>query len=210
MKGKIKILFLATSIDAEDRKRSEQEAAEISKRLRASNERHSFDLITRWAVRTSELQEHLLEHQPHVVHFSGQATQAGNVLLLDDSDNAYPVNDKAMAELFRILKDNIRVVVLNISHAVGLAQHLRWIIDFAISMRGAIDNQSAVTFSAHFYQGLGFGRTVTEAFELATNQLMIDGKNDYVAPALYVKGEKTDRATRRPRVCSWQAGWIHG
>jgi hypothetical protein len=85
------------------------------------------------------------------------------------------------------LKDEIRVVVLNAPHADGLAQELRWIVDFAISMRGALDVATAVTFSAHLYQALGYGRTVSEAFALAVNQLGLDGNPGHGQPVLYVK-----------------------
>lgn len=187
MGEKIKILFLATGADDERRRRAEQEVREISRRLRASRERDSFELITRWAVRAADLQEHLLEHQPHVVHLSGWATEAGDILLSDDGEGQRPVSLPAMAGLFRTLKDNIRVVVLNVPHADGLARELRRLIDFTVSMKGALDEEAAVVFSAHLYQALGYGRTVSEGFELAVNQLMLDGKADYRKPALHVR-----------------------
>ncbi len=185
---KIKILFLATGADDESRRRSEQEVREISGRLRASKERDSFELITRWAVRASDLQEHLLEHQPHVVHLSGRATEAGDILLSDGGEGGRPVSLQALGGLFRTLKDNIGVVVLNVPYADGLARHLREIIDFTVSMKGAVDDEAAVTFSAHLYQALGYGRTVSEGYELAVNQLMLEDKADYRKLTLYVRG----------------------
>ncbi len=187
MGEKIKILFLAAGAGDESRRRAEQEAREISRRLWASKERDKFKLRTEWAVRASDLQEHLLKHQPDIVHLSGDATEAGDILLSDDNEIGRPVSLKPLAELFRILKDNIRVVVLNVPYADRLAPELRWIIDIAISMYGAVDSASAITFSTHFYQALGYGRTVSEAFELANNELLLEGKADYGQPSLYVK-----------------------
>jgi len=190
----IRILFLAAGNDDESRSRSQQEARAITEHLRKSEERDSFEVITRWAVRVSELQGHLLELQPHVVHLSGQATEAGEILLSDDREGQQTVSLQAMAELFRILKDNIRVVVLNLPHSDGLAHHLRWLVDFTVSMRGVVERKAAVTFSAHLYQALGYGRTVSEAFELAVNQLMLDGHAGYRNPALFVRvGANTAR-----------------
>lgn len=199
MEKKIKILFLAAGADDESRKRSEREARAISERLLASSKgRDSFELITRWAVRASDLQQHLLEHQPHIVHLSSGATATGEILLPDDSEDPRPVSLHAMAALFRILIDNIRVVVLNVPHADGLARELRRLIDFAISMRGALDGEAAVKFSAHLYQALGYGRTVPEGFNLAVNQLMLDGKADYRKPTLYVKAGADPLLRLRP------------
>jgi hypothetical protein len=87
---KIKILFLAAGADDEGRRRSQQEAREISRRLQSSKEGDSFELIAAWAVQTSDLQKHLLEHRPHVVHLSAQATEAGEILLSDDRDTTAP------------------------------------------------------------------------------------------------------------------------
>ncbi len=187
MDEKVKILFLAAGADEKTRRRSEQEARAISTRLRASRERDSFVLITSWAVRATDLQALLLEHKPHVVHLSGRVNEAGDILLPDDREGSRPVSLQAVAGLFRILKDNIRLVVLNVPHADGIAQHLRWIIDFAVSMKGAIDEEAAVTFSAHLYQALGFGRTMSEAFGLAVNQLKLEGNSGHEQPSLYVK-----------------------
>ncbi|HEX7316646.1 MAG TPA: hypothetical protein VF297_22280 [Pyrinomonadaceae bacterium] len=186
MKERIKILFLATGADDESPRRSEREAREIEKRLRAASERDAFELVTRWAVRAADLQEHLLEHRPRIVHLSGAGTEAGDLLLSDD-DGHRPVSLQAMAGLFKILKDNIRVIVLNVPYADGLAQQLRWVVDFTVSMRGALDEETARTFSAYLYQALGYGRTVSEGFDLAVNQLMLDGVAGSAAPSLYVR-----------------------
>lgn len=196
MGGKIKILFLATGADDESRRRSEQEVREVRKRLRASKERDSFKLITRLAVRASDLQEHLLEHSPHIVHLSGRATEAGDILLSDGEEGGRPVSLQALAGLFTTLKDNIRVVVLNVPYADGLAQHLKRIIDFTVAMKGAVEGEAAVIFAAHLYQALGYGRTVSEGYELAVNQLMLEGKaDDYGKPTLYVRG-RVNRSRR--------------
>lgn len=195
MGEKIKILFLAAGADEETRRRSEREAREISRLLRAGNEREAFHLVTSWAVRATDLQALLLEHRPHVVHLSGRANEAGDILLSDDGEGSRPVSLEAMAGLFRILRDDISLVVLNAPYAARLAQHLRWIIDYVVAMKGDIGAEAAVIFSAHFYQALGYSRTVAEAFKLAVNQLMLEGNTGYEQPCLYVKAE-ADKSRR--------------
>lgn len=187
MEKKIKILFLAAGADEKSRKRLEQEAREIGARLWAGKERDSFELITEWAVRAGDLQKHLLRHQPHILHLGGLANKAGDILLADNSENPRPVNGRALAELFRLLKDNIKVVVFSVAHSDALARDLTETIDYAISMSGRIDSQTAVTFSTHFYQGLSYGRNVVECFELAKNQLMLEGNPEYEKPVLHIR-----------------------
>ena len=186
MEEEVRILFLAAGTDDQSRRRLEQEAREIVERLRAGPEWDAFKLITEWAVRAGDLQRHLLDHRPHVVHIGGRGTEAGDILLADDGESQRPVSGRALAELFRILKDNIRVVVLNLPNAGGLVGELTTIIDYVVSTGDLSARQSAVTFAAHFYQALVYRRSVAEAFELAKNQLMLDGDPDYGKPVLFV------------------------
>ena len=69
--------------------------------------------VSRWAVRPDDLLQALLEVRPHVVHFSGHGSAAAELILLDDQGNPKPVSKEALVHLFRTLKDNVRVVVLN-------------------------------------------------------------------------------------------------
>jgi hypothetical protein len=187
METKIKILFLSAGADEESWGRLAREAREIGLRLRASEGRDSFELVTEWAVRASDLQRCLLQHRPHIVHLGGLTTEAGDILLSDDGGNPRPVDSSALAELFTILEDNIRVVVLSAPGADGLARQVARTVDYVISLGGAVAGQTVVTFSAHFYQGLGYARTAADAFRLARNQLMLDGSPDYEKPLLHVR-----------------------
>jgi hypothetical protein len=178
MTEKIRILFLAAS--SPDGSRLKKEAREIGNRLWVGTERESFQLITEWEVRPGDLQGYLLKHQPHIVHLAARGTEAGEVFMADDHAGQRPVSGQALAELFSILRDNIRVVVLSADYADRLAAQLTEIIDYAVSINGTVDSATIVTFSTYFYQALSYGRTVIEGFKLARNQLMIEGAPDYL------------------------------
>lgn len=184
MKAKIKILFLAANSGAEARGRVEEEAREIWNRLRAASNGKSVDFVTEWAVRIGDLQKVLLQHKPHVLHFSGRGSSTGGIMLAGDSGRPRPVNSKALAQLLRILKDEISVVVLNACYSRRQAVEFAEQFDYTIWMNSAVEDKSAITFSASFYQALGFGRTVSEAFELAKIQVRLEGKQGHAAPAL--------------------------
>jgi hypothetical protein len=193
MKEKTKILFLAANSSDEIHGRLVKEAREIGDRLGVGTERDSFELITEWAVRPADIQRHLLAHKPHIIHLAARGTEAGDILMADDADPARSVSSAALAELFRILSDNIRVVILSADYADRLAAQLTRIIDYAVSINSMVDGETVVTFSTHFYQALGYGRTVVESFELARNQLMIDNKPDHVKFVLSV-GDAADES----------------
>ena len=110
---KVKILFLAANPSDTMRLRLDQEVRSIDQALRQAEYREAFDLEQHWAVRAADLQGLLLRTQPDIVHFSGHGSDAGELMLEDANGKASVVSQDALSTLFSLLKDNIRVVVLN-------------------------------------------------------------------------------------------------
>jgi CHAT domain-containing protein len=188
MVDKIKVLFLAASpVDVAYRPNLDQEAAQIYERICASTERERFEFITRWAVRPDALQQILREVNPHIVHFSGHGSKTQGIILQDYAGNMAPVSKNALAGLFKILKGNIRVVVLNACHSRAQIQGLCQIIDYTVGMTKAVGDEAAIAFSAAFYQALAFGSTVTQAVELGKNQLELMAIPESKTPVLNVR-----------------------
>lgn len=188
MDTSITVLFLAANpVDAKSRLRLDEEFREIAEKLRAARERDHIKLACELAVRASDLQRALLDHQPHIVHFSGHGTKTTGIVLEDRDGRASPVNKQALARLFKVLRDNIRVVVMNACYAEDQAKSLTEFIDYTIGMSAAIGDSAAITFSAYFYQALAFGRSVREAFELARTQLELAGIAGSDIPRLLVR-----------------------
>jgi tetratricopeptide (TPR) repeat protein len=184
----IKILFLAANpVDTGNRLRLDEEIRRIDHKIRLGTLRSRFELVSDWAVRASDLHQALLRHQPDIVHFSGHGQRGEGIVLEDDDGTGRVVDRQALADLFRLLKDNIRVVVLNAcfseDQAVGAAES----IDFVIGMKDAIGDRAAVVFAADFYQALAFGRSVKEAFDLAVNQLALQGIHGADIPRLLLR-----------------------
>jgi Tfp pilus assembly protein PilF len=186
MTNKVKILFLAANpVNQLTSLRIDEELREIKQKIHQSTNR--LELVSEWAVRASDLQQALLQHQPDIVHFSGHGSQSSEIILEDESGNSKTVGRKALSELFRILKDNIRVVVLNACYAKAQAQDLTRTIDFTVGINTAIEDKAAIVFSAYFYQSLSFGRSVKEAFELAINELALEDIKVGQVPELLVR-----------------------
>jgi formylglycine-generating enzyme required for sulfatase activity len=171
----IHVLFLGANPLSTERLEIDEELRAIKKKIRAARHRIAIRLTSRDAVRPHDLQEALLDVRPHVVHFSCHGDQSRQILLADGRGDTKPVGEDALVSLFRVLKDNIRVVMLNACFSDKQAEAVTQYVDCAIGMSEQMPDADAIVFSAAFYQGLGFHRSVEEAFELAKGALLLEG-----------------------------------
>ena len=210
---KVKILFLAANPSATGQKTRELgvsdaapiianplqldvEFREITAAIRASTYRDSFEpVIPILAVRPGDFQQALLEHKPHIVHFSGHGSSGAEIIVHDKDGRPQPVSKEALIDLFRTLKDNIRVVVLNACWTRAQAEEIAKTIDFTIGMNRPISDGAAIVFSRSFYQAHGFGRTMQEAFDLAKIALRLEGIPEHETPERFAR--TTADASRR-------------
>ena len=191
---KVKILFLAANPSDTTRLRLDQEVRSIDQALRQADYREAFDLEQHWAVRAADLQGLLLRTQPDIVHFSGHGSDAGELMLEDANGNASVVSQDALSTLFSLLKDNIRVVVLNACYSASQAESIARQIDCVIGMSDEMGDQAAIAFSAAFYQAIAYGRDIGTAFGLARNQVSLEGLADADANAPQLLASKSDPA----------------
>src|SRR5215813_10360392 len=73
---KVKVLFLASNPLQQSRLALDEEARVITAQIRSADHRDAIELITAWAVRRDDLQQLLLQHRPHILHFSGHGTRS--------------------------------------------------------------------------------------------------------------------------------------
>jgi CHAT domain-containing protein len=188
----IKILFLAANPKDTDHLRLSEEVREIQTALRKSNLREAYDFRQEWAVRIEDLQEHLLRHQPHLVHFSGHGSAANGLMLEDMEGYCRTVSERALGKLFSVLKDDIRCVVLNACYSAKQASAIAKHIDCVVGMSRAVSDVAAIQFSTAFYRALGFGRDVRTAFELGCSQIDLAGLDEHDTPQLLARNMKPE------------------
>ena len=155
----VKILFLAANPKNTEPLRLDEEVRAIDEVLLKARFRDRFDLIPHWAVRVSDLQELLLRHEPHVVHFSGHGSNASEIILENARGNAQAIPAAALTGLFAALKGNIRCVVLNACFSKRQAQAIAREIDAWSACPGGIGDMPPSIFAAWAYRALGFERT---------------------------------------------------
>ena len=198
--GKIKVLFLASDPFKTHPLALDEEIRAITAQIRSADYRDTLELISAWAVRPGDLQQLLLQHRPHVVHFSGHGTQGhpdggpsssgsrpvrhlvpkdgsqeARLILMGEGGQPQPVGQEALVELFDVLRDDIRLVVLNACDSKPQAEAIARVVGCCIGTNTAIGDKAAITFAAAFYRALGFGRDVQTAYRLGKNELKLQG-----------------------------------
>lgn len=169
--GKITILFLAANPVDQKPLAIDEEMRAIDDALVGAKFGGRFDLRSAWAVRYGDLQELLLRYEPHIVHFSAHGSEAGELLLTGADRQSYAVPPEKLAELFDLLRDNVRCVVLNACFSAEQAQGIAASIDCVVGMTRAVQDSDAIEFAIGFYLGIGFGRSVKTAFGLGRNRI---------------------------------------
>jgi hypothetical protein len=185
--SKIKVLFLSANPSSEPKLMLDEEIREITDKIRGSLHRDSLDLVSLWAVRPDDLLQALNEHRPHVVHFSGHGSPFDEIILLDRAGQPKPVPKEALVSLFRTLRDNIRLVVLNACFSKPQAEAISELIDCTIGMNKQIGDEAAIAFAASFYRAIGFGRSVQDAFDQAKTALLLEGIPEEKTPELLAR-----------------------
>jgi hypothetical protein len=121
----------------------------------------------------------------------GQARDEG-LALAGERGEAHLIDAGVLVDLFRVLGADVRLVVFNACHSDQIARAVAEVVPCAIGMDGPISDEAAIAFAAAFYQALGFGRDVGQAFELGRNALMyLKGREDHV-PRLHWRGGAID------------------
>lgn len=189
-----KILFLAANPAATTQLALDEEVRAIEAVLRGGDRRDDFELVSRWATRPKDLQQHLLEHRPTIVHFSGHGRVGGGLVLHAEGDARQTVTASAVASLFHVLRDRVRLVFFNTCHSLAEAEAVTQDVECAVGMSEEIGDQPARDFAAAFYRALGFGRSVGEAFELGRVAVALAGSPENQTPRLFTRAGVDARA----------------
>ena len=167
----MKILFLAANPLSTTRLKLDEEVREIEQGLESSKLREEFELVQKWAVRSRDIRRALLRENPDIVHFSGHGKGQAGLVIVDEGEHAKPATGEALAGLFSLFP-NIKCVLLNACYAEAQAQAIVQKIDYVIGMRDTILDDAAIAFTTGFYDGLGYGRNIEDAFELGRNAII--------------------------------------
>jgi hypothetical protein len=199
-----KILFLSANPRDTSQLQLDEEVRLISQRIRRGEYRKLFDIRLAPAIRATDLPYELMDHMPDVVHFSGHGTRSGELLFSDGSGRgSVPIPAQTLARVFKQLRDRIKCVVLNACFSEIQARAIAESIPCVVGMSRTVPDATAIAFAAGFYEGLAFGKSIAEAFELGQLQIELDAPADSTSagvPQLIVRsGEDAAEIRLFPR-----------
>jgi CheY-like chemotaxis protein len=181
---KTTILILAANPKETSRLRIDEEAREIENCIDKSKLRDQFEVKVKLAIRVPDLRQALLKEQNDLIlHFSGHGSVDGLVL---ENETGEPklVSGDAIANLFNLFRDKVKCVVLNACYSEFQSEAIREYVKVVVGMGKQIGDKAAIEFAKGFYDGLGAGRTFTDAFHLGKNSIDLNNLPEKATPVL--------------------------
>ena len=120
------------------------------------------------------------------MHFSGHGSDQDEIIFQDNSGNSKLVSKEAIVQTLAAASDDIQLVFFNACYSRGQAEAEVTNIPAAIGMNTAIGDNAALVFAAQFYSAIGFGHSITRAFQQARAAMMLEGIPEENTPELFV------------------------
>jgi hypothetical protein len=180
-----RILILSANPKTTSRLRLNEEVREIKEGLRRSKYRDQFLIHSICAVSQRDMRRALLDYDPHFVHFTGLGNESG-LFVVDELGMALHISTDALAGLFKLFSDRVECVFLSACHSAWQARAISKHIKYVIGMRKEIKDKAAIEFAVGFYDALGAGRSVEDAFQFGCNAIlqMFPNLSEHLIPVL--------------------------
>ena len=144
--------------------------------ISSSRDREEFQVDIGLSVRSTDLQQLMLKHEPNIVHFCGHGTGEDGLVFQDKK-----ISTDSIADLLGIFKQHLQCVVLNACYTEVQADEIVKNINYVVGMNQPIKDDAAIAFAIGFYRALGYGRTFEEAFEFGKNAIQLSIDDDLQA-----------------------------
>lgn len=192
-----KILVLAANPRNTPGLRLDEEVRGIQRSIQLATERDRFQVISEWAVRTEDLIQTLLTHQPHIVHFIGHGTGDQGLVLDDGHGRSQRVPTRALARLFQQVS-SVDCVLLNACYSDMQAQAISQFVGCVVGMNQPIGDPAAISFSRGFYTAIGHGSKYEAAYEIGRTAIDLEGLDEVATPVLRLRSGKVINERRSP------------
>ncbi len=104
--------------------------------------------------------------------------------MLDDDREPKIVCTEAVANLFRLFKDNLQCVFLNSCYSEYQAKVIKEHIPYVIGMNHSIHDDDAILFSSVFYRAIADGETISRAFQTGMARIKFEENESEDIPVL--------------------------
>lgn len=201
----VRILFLTADPSDITRLRLGQELRDIREKLQLSQQRESFTLYSRESVRPGDITQAIHDISPQILHFSGHGSRTGELYFENSTGKSQLVDPDALANLFELIADQVSCVVLNACYSEIQAKAISQHIPFVIGMSQAIGDRAAIAFAVGFYKALGAGHSFEKAYNFAKVEMQLEGIQENLTPAIYIKGKKDLLITQAKTIETFEA-----
>ena len=140
------------------------------------------------SVRPIDISQAILDESPRIIHFSGHGTSAGELCFEDETGQTKTVTPKALGALFELIAEQVDCVLMNACYSAVQAEAIAKHIKYVIGMDKGIGDSAAISFAVGFYQALGAGRPIEEAYKFGCVQISLQGIPEHTTPIL-LKGK---------------------
>ncbi len=159
-----RVLVVAANPLSTDRLELEREAGTIWTGLHQGGSGEDYLVRIESGNRLEDLARSLWEYQPSIVHFVGQGSATGEIMLAGTDDHTQPVPPEILARLFATVKQKIDCVVLNSCFSIPIAHASTVHVRCTIGIDEEVDDFSP-TFLGEFYRQIGAGKGYYQSFE---------------------------------------------
>jgi molecular chaperone DnaK len=177
------ILILAANPQSRYRLHLDNEIREIQEKLQQYNKVEEFIVYKRWAVSYRDVQQAILECNPHIVHFSGYGTGDQGILLEDLNGQTKFVSAKALADLFKLFPA-VKCVLLNACYKEVQAEAIAQRVDYVVGLRQSVGDKAAIEFAVGFYDALGAGKSIEYAYQFGRTAIRMADIPEELMPVL--------------------------
>ena len=184
-----RILVLAANPRDTSRLSLDEEVRSIQRSIQLSKDRDQFQIVSEWAVRTEDLIQALMFHQPHIVHLIGHGTGDYGLVLDDSRGRSQLVPTRALARLFQQVS-SVECVLLNACYSDSQAQAISQFVSCVIGMNQPIGDVAAISFARGFYTALGHSSSYESAYEMGRTAIDLEDIPEVATPVLRTRSGK--------------------
>ena len=181
------LMMCASPKDAGDPLRLDEEARDLKEQIRLVDKPKQDVVVTHaWAVRTDQVQMEVMNNAPDILHFSGHG--GTGLLCFEDKNGKVAAVSAAAVEGLVKLSDSVKCLVLNACFSASIASQAKDHVAAVIGCSVAIGDDAAIAFTRAFYRALRHGHPYRRAFDLALNELQLNGMEDEAKKYEFVAG----------------------
>jgi hypothetical protein len=181
----MRVLLVCANPRGTDPLRTAEEDRTLRESLRLSPNRDSIEVETLNAATIDDLRRALLRKTFDIVHFSGHGTQTG-LVFEDETGKLMVPHSNALADLLE--RRNVKVAVLNACYSLAVGRLSAIGLEYTVASTGSISDPGAIEFTRGFYDALGAGTSVPDAYAEGLSAAQLKGY--HVDAVILRKGEE--------------------